>query len=84
MTQQEQLKSLLSQVGIPSKSIEVYGSQIVVTCYSESAAEKWASVLRKFATVKRVALKSLDDAKVNTNTVMMPSHVNVWRTYATI
>lgn len=84
MTVQEKFRALLGKVDLPSKSIDVYGSQIVITCHSESASEKWASILRKFSTVEKVALKCLDDAKVNRNTVMNPSRVTVWRTYARI
>jgi len=84
MTSQDRIRELLGKVNLPSKRIDVYGSQIVVTCRSESAAEKWAMVLGKFATVTKVALKDLDETKVNKGDVMLPSRVTVWRTYATI
>lgn len=84
MTIQQQIKSKLELIGLPYKQIDCFGSQIIVTAWSESAAKKWASILAKFATVKRVAVPCLDDAKVNKGTNLCPSVVKVWRTNATI
>lgn len=83
MTAQQHMAAKLAEVPIPSKQINCYGSQIVVTCWSEEAGRKWAVVLRKFSTVKRI-LKSIDYAKENQSTIMTPSTVDVWRVYATL
>jgi hypothetical protein len=81
-TAQEAMKAALEKVSLPSRSIEVYGSQIVVTCLSLDSANRWAPVLSKFATVKKVGLKSLDETKKST--VHNRRYVTVYRTYATI
>jgi hypothetical protein len=83
MTPQQQIKAKLAAVGIPYKEINCYGSQIIVTAWSRDAASKWASLLGKFSTVKNV-VKSVDYAKKNKNTVLLPSVVTVWRVWATI
>lgn len=83
MKPQDKMRELLGKSGIPAKQIDVYGSQIVVTCYSRGAAEKFASLVSRFATVKAI-LESIDDAKENKNTVLRPSKVTVWRMFARI
>lgn len=77
------MKAKLEAAGIPYKAIECYGSQIVVTSWCRDSAARWASLLAKFATV-RGTIETLDDAKVNRNTVLLPSKVRVWRTFARI
>jgi hypothetical protein len=80
----EALLAKLLELPIPRRQIDVYGSRIVVTCRGESSARKWATVLARFAKVEAVALRSLDLAKKNKNTVITPSRVRVYRTYAVI
>ena len=53
MTAQERMQALLEKTGIPAKEIKCYGSQIVITCLSRSAAERWVGVLSKFARVRK-------------------------------
>jgi hypothetical protein len=53
-TPQQKMQEKLARVGIPALSIEVYGSQIVVKAPSWSSAERWSSLLSKFATVRGV------------------------------
>lgn len=81
-TAQEKMKAALLKVKLPSRSIEVYGSQIVVTCLSVESANAWAPILRKFAKVKTIALKSLDETQEST--VFDRKYVTVYRTYATV
>lgn len=83
MSIQATMKATLEKTGIPHKEIKVYGSQIVITSWSEEAAKKWADVLSQFATVRCVT-KNIDYAKHNKNTVMKPSTVDVYRTFAAI
>jgi hypothetical protein len=83
MTIQAQVKDLLGKTGIPAKEINVYGSQIVVTCHSRGAAEKFASVISKFAKIRGL-IETYDDAKVNMNTVLRPSKVQVWRVFGVV
>lgn len=52
MTPQEKMKAKLELLGLPFKKIDVYGSQIMVTAYGESVANKWHSILCKFTTSK--------------------------------
>ena len=54
MTPQKKMQAALAQAGIPHKEIKCYGAQIMVTCWSRSAAAKWASLLSNFATVRGV------------------------------
>ena len=83
MTPQEGMKEKLEGLGLPYKEVKCYGSQVMITVLSESAAKRWTSVLAKFATVRPI-FPSSDYATVNKNTVMKPSLVKVWRVWATI
>ena len=83
VTPQQQIKALLIKSGIPYKEINCYGSQIMVTAWSESAARKWALLLAKFAKVNNIG-QGIDEAKVNKNTVLLPTVIRVWRVWATI
>ena len=84
MTPQQHMKATLTQANIPYKAIEVYGSQIVVTTWSYDAAVKWGVLLATFATIRKVALKSIDYAKENKGTCLRPTTLEVYRTYARI
>ena len=79
----QQMKEKLSQSGIAFKNIECYGSQIVITSYCRDSADKWALLLTRFAKVRGV-IESLDEAKANKNTVLLPTTTKVWRTFAAI
>lgn len=83
MKPQEAMKERLEQVGIPFKAIECYGSQIVITSWCRESAERWAGLLGRFAKVRGIT-HSVDYAKENKNTVLRPSTVEVWRTFARI
>jgi hypothetical protein len=83
MTLQNQMQAKLAQVGIPYRTINVYGSQIVITTTSRNTAAKWHAVLARFAKV-RGTIKDIDYATVNRGTVLNRSTVQVFRTYATI
>lgn len=82
-TIQQQMKAKLEQAGIPYKQIECYGSQIVITSHCEKTARRWAFLLSHFSRVRGV-IKALDDAQVNKGSVLCPSTVVVWRTFARI
>lgn len=83
MTIQEQMKDLLGKAGIPAKEIRVYGSQIVITCWSHDAATKFANFVGQFAKVSAL-IKSIDEAKVNHKTCLNPSMVDVYRVFASL
>lgn len=83
MTPQEAMAAKLAETGIPSKEIRCYGEQIVITAWSRDAASRWADLLAKFATVRGI-VRSRDDARVNRNTTLKPSTVEVWRVFARI
>ena len=83
MTSQQQIAATLAKSGIPAKEIKVYGSQIMIVAWSRGAADKWASLISKFAKVRGV-VKSYDHDKINTNTVLRPSSHDVWLVAATI
>lgn len=84
MTPQAKMKATLERSGIPHKEIRCYGSQIVVTSWSDDAARQWASLLAPFAKVSAAAFPSYDEAKENKGTCLKPSMVKVWRTFATV
>ncbi len=93
-TTQQKLTAALEKTGLPSKEIKVYGRQIVITAWSLEAANKWASVVAKFATVRRVLESSeINEADKSTNQAgwvpakdggMRPTFHKVWRVYGVI
>ena len=83
MTLQTRMKASLESTGLPFKEIQVYGRQIVVTSHCRDTADKWASLLGQFAKV-RGTTKSLDYAKENKGTCLLPTVVQVYRTFAAI
>jgi len=83
MTKQQQIKDTLTKTGLPFKEIDCYGRQIVVTSWCRESSMKWAQLLAKFATVRGIT-ESVDYAKENKNTVLRPTTVKVWRTFAAI
>lgn len=83
MTTQKAMAAKLAKCGIPHKEIECYGSQIVITSHCRDTADKWASLLAKFATV-RCVVEALDYAKENKFGSLNPTTVKVWRTFAHI
>lgn len=82
-TPQQRMKAKLESLGLPFKQIDVYGSQIMVKAWSESAANKWHSVLCKFTNSRR-PVRSFDHNKVNENTVLLPTRHEVWLIGGTI
>jgi hypothetical protein len=83
-TPQETMKAKLETLGIPSREIAVYGSQIVITCACEKTAIKWGRVLAKFATVRRAGLKSEEYLAADAKLPNARRMVDVWKTYATV
>ena len=83
-TVQHTMKARLEKLGVPFRSIEVYGSQIMVTCASQDAAVKWAAILGKFARVRGTAVKSIDYLKEDANLPNARRTIDVWRTGATV
>lgn len=81
LQQQQQMKATLAKSGIAFKRIDVYGSQIMVTAWSEDAAKKWSSLLANFSTVNAV-YKTRDENRAD-GAVNPRSH-RVWRVSATI
>lgn len=77
MTVQAAIKATLEKAGIPAKEVKVYGSQIMIVCWSRDAADKWAVLIAKFAKVRGV-VESIDYNEVNRNTVLRPTSHKVW------
>lgn len=84
MTIQDTIAATLAKLEIPSKQIQVYGRQIVITCWSLEAANRFAQALTHFSKVRRV-VESLDE-KAESDCFTPPSekYVKVWRVGATI
>lgn len=83
-TLQERMKATIEKLDIPHKRIEVYGRQVVITCWSEAAAKRYFMVMRRFCTKVRGPLQSVEENKVNRGTVLRPTMHNVWRVHGTI
>ncbi len=83
MTPQQKMQEKLEGCGLPYKRVHCYGSQIMVTSWSKDAAERWATLLGRFAKVRGVH-QTLDYNVENRNTIMRPTTHTVWRTWATI
>ena len=83
MTPQQAIQAKLGTVGIPAKEIRVYGSQIMITAWSEGAARKWARLLAQFATVKAMK-ESVEYTKVNAGGCLNPSTYRVWLVWAVL
>ena len=72
------------------KRINCYGSQIVVTTWSEDAGKRWANLLTKFATFRGMTHsieKTKDDSeirKANPGLVKSNFYHDVWNVFARI
>jgi hypothetical protein len=80
----KKMQAKLEGLGLPYKEIKVFGSQIHITSHCRDTAERWASLLSKFAKVYCPAKESLQEAKENKGTVLRPTMVKVWLTGARI
>jgi hypothetical protein len=80
----KQIEAILRASGIPAKEIRCYGSQIMVTAWSQTAARKWFRLLHGFAETVRQPTLTTDYNKVNKNTCLVPTVHKVWRVWATI
>jgi hypothetical protein len=89
-TLQQRMKAMLEKSGIPFKKIDCYGSQIVITAWSEDAARKWAVLLGQFATFRGITHgmdKTQDDSairKANPGLVKANFFHDVWHVFASI
>ena len=81
MTTTENLERLLKSIGRKPKTVRVYGSQVVVTCRSHSEADKIATLLSAAFTIRGV-IESVDYAKENKGTCLVPTTFKVWRVFA--
>ena len=79
--QEKRMLVLLEKLGIPYKTIHLYGSQIVVATRSRSTAERWVTTLSPKVAKFLKMLESFDYAKKNKGTVLLPTRVKVWRVY---
>lgn len=82
-TPQAKMKATLEASGLPYKEVECYGSQIVVTCWSRDAADRWALLLARFAKFLGIT-QSVDYAKEDRGTCLLPTTVDVWRAFARV
>ena len=82
-TTQDKMKATLALAGIPHKRIDCYGSQIVIASWSRDAAERWASLLSKFAIVRGITEGS-EEAVENKGTSLRPTMIPVFHTFARI
>lgn len=83
-TPQKRMEEMLGRAGIPAKHIRCYGSQVIVTCWSRDAAERFHTLLHKFCRTVRGPVKSRENNIENRNTVLRPSGHTVWLVAGTI
>ena len=79
--QEKRMLALLEKLGIPYYKINVYGSQIVITCRSRNSAEKWVHTLSPKVAKFIKIIESTEYAKKNRGTMLRPTRINVWRAY---
>lgn len=90
MTPQKAMAATLGKLGIPAKRIEVYGSQIMITAWSEGAAREWASALSAFSKVRAVIRSREENSdisktlKANPGLTVSRLYHEVWRVAAVI
>lgn len=82
MTIQEKIKAKLDDLELPKKVVQVYGSQIVITCFCEQSASKWASVLSKFCRIRSI-IETNEDAIADDGESIFKKQIKVWRIFAT-
>ena len=81
MTPQEKMKALLEKIGLPFIKVETYGNQITVDCKGKDTADKWASVLAKFAKIRGL-IETNPENKANRGTCLLPTRHKAYRVYA--
>lgn len=84
MTTQEQMEALLRRCGVPSKRVHCYGSQVMVTCWSREAAEKFHGLLWRFCAKVRGPWEAQDTNQENRGTCLCPTTHVVWRVWGTV
>jgi len=77
----DKMKSKLEQVGLPYKSIDVLGDRIIITCLGQDTLDKWISVIHPSIARFKGKVESIDYAKKNQNTMLLPSTIKVWRAW---
>lgn len=83
-TPQRRMEAKLAEAGIPAKEIRCYGSQVMITAWSEDAAERWRELLGHFCRTVRPVRRSLDYNQVNRRTALRPTTHRVWRVWGTV
>lgn len=73
MSPQARIIALLQSVGIPAAEVKCYGSQVVVTCLSRDAAERFYTLLGRFCSTVRQPVESIAYIHVNKGTALQPS-----------
>ena len=81
---QHKMTALLNAAGIPNKRVKVFGCQVMVTCWSRDAADRYAALLYEFCSRVRGPVESVEYNQVNYNTVLRPSKHSVWLVGGTI
>lgn len=79
--QEKKMVALLKKLGLPYRKIDVYGSQIVITCRSENTARRWATALSPKVAKFRGITESREHIKKNRGTMLRPTTVKVWRAF---
>lgn len=79
---QEHIHNLFVMADLPFKRLDVYGSQIVVVCWSKDAADKIAYILQKGSFKIRGIIESFDYNQENKKLLANPSTHKVYKVFA--
>ena len=74
------MKSKLETLGLPFVEIEVFGSQILITCKCRESANRWTGVVKQFATLRGVAPGQ--NMVKDTADIARHRYYDVWRVHA--
>jgi len=80
----EKVSNLFIMARIPFTRLDHYGSQFVVVCLSQGAADKVEYIFRKAGYTIRGNIKSTETNKVNKNSFLLPSRHDVYKVFACV
>lgn len=75
----ERLEKIFRTGGVAFKEVNAFGSQVIVTCWSETMARKAARLLQRGSFTLRGVVKSADYNQKNEGTCLRPTTHVVWR-----
>ncbi len=77
----ERLAAILKAGGIATKEVNVFGLHCIVTCWCDESARKVGHLLQAGGWTIKGPIRSIDYAKENKGTCLLPTRVDVWRMF---